>query len=110
MDAPVSGGAVGAAQGTLTVMVGGTEDAFQRAQTCLKDIGKTIIHTGTAGSGQAAKICNNMILGVSMIAISEAFVLAEQLGLTPNKLFEVVTHSSGQCWSMSHYAPVPGLL
>lgn len=110
VDAPVSGGVTGAAEARLTIMVGGTEQAFEQASIILKSIGKKIIHTGIAGSGQAAKICNNMILGISMIAVSEAFTLAEHLGLAPQKLFEVVTNSSGQCWAMSSYAPVPGLL
>jgi len=110
VDAPVSGGAVGAAQAKLTIMVGGTEAAFTEARPILASLGKTIIHAGVAGSGQAAKICNNMILGVSMIAVSEAFTLAENLGLSAEKLFDVVTHSSGQCWAISNYAPVPGLL
>ena len=110
VDAPVSGGVTGANAGTLTFMVGGEERAFQAAKPILSAMGKNIYHTGVAGSGQAAKICNNMILGVSMIAISEAFVLAEQLGLSAQKLFEVVNNSSGQCWAMSHYAPVPGVL
>lgn len=110
VDAPVSGGVMGAARATLTFMVGGTEEGFITAKPILEHLGKTIIFTGKSGSGQAAKICNNMILGVSMIAISEAFTLAEQLGLTPQKLFEVVTNASGQCWAMSHYAPVPGVL
>ena len=110
LDAPVSGGVVSAAAGTLTFLVGGTETAYLTAKPLLSLMGKTIIHTGDAGSGQAAKICNNMILGVSMIAVSEAFTLAQKLGLTPQKLFEVVTHSSGQCWVMNHYVPVPGVL
>ncbi len=110
VDAPVSGGVVGAAQAKLTFMVGGTEEAFTQAKPILSLLGKKIIHTGVAGSGQAAKICNNMILGISMIAVSEAFTLAENLGLSPEKLFEVVTNSSGQCWAMSSYAPVPGLV
>ncbi|WED42721.1 3-hydroxyisobutyrate dehydrogenase [Legionella cardiaca] len=110
VDAPVSGGVAGATAGTLTFMVGGHEEAFLAAKPILEAMGKKIIHTGTAGSGQAAKICNNMILGISMIAISEAFVLAEQLGLSPQKLFEVVSNSSGQCWAMSQYAPVPNVL
>lgn len=110
VDAPVSGGTAGASAGTLTFMVGGDADAFAAAQPILAVMGHKIIHTGTAGSGQAAKICNNMILGTSMIAISEAFVLAEQLQLSPQKLFEVVNSSSGQCWAMSKYAPVPGIL
>lgn len=110
LDAPVSGGVLGAAAGTLTFMVGGDSDTLSRAQPFLAVMGQKIIHTGSAGSGQAAKICNNMILGISMVAISEAFILAEALGLTPQKLFEVVNSSSGQCWAMSKYAPVPGVL
>ncbi|WP_133128576.1 3-hydroxyisobutyrate dehydrogenase [Legionella nagasakiensis] len=110
VDAPVSGGVAGAAAATLTFMVGGPEEYFTRAQPILAQMGKKIIHTGEAGSGQAAKICNNMILGISMIAISEAFILANQLGLSAKKLHEVVTNSSGQCWAMSHYAPVPDVL
>ncbi|WP_131793422.1 3-hydroxyisobutyrate dehydrogenase [Legionella brunensis] len=110
IDAPVSGGVAGATAGTLTFMVGGLEEAFEKAKPVLAAMGKKIIHAGTAGSGQAAKICNNMILGVSMIAISEAFVLAKHLGLSDQKLFDVVTNSSGQCWAMSQYAPVPDVL
>lgn len=110
VDAPVSGGVMGATQAKLTFMVGGTEQAFTQAKPFLTTLGKKIIHTGEAGSGQAAKICNNMILGISMIAVSEAFTLAEHLGLSPEKLFEVVNNSSGQCWAMSNYTPVPGLL
>lgn len=110
LDAPVSGGVKGAASATLTFMVGGTEHAFIQAKPILAHMGKTIIHTGESGSGQAAKICNNMILGISMIAVSEAFTLAEHLGLTPQKLFDVVTHASGQCWVMNNYVPVPGIL
>jgi len=109
-DAPVSGGVAGATAGTLTFMVGGEEKALSKAQPILASMGEKIIHTGSAGSGQAAKICNNMILGISMIAISEAFTLGQKLGLTPEKLFEVVTNASGQCWAMSKYAPVPGVL
>jgi 3-hydroxyisobutyrate dehydrogenase len=110
VDAPVSGGVTGALAATLTFMVGGQLHAFERARPILANMGSKIIHTGPAGSGQASKICNNMILGISMIAISEAFILAEQLGLSAQKLFEVVNNSSGQCWSMSQYAPVSGLL
>lgn len=110
VDAPVSGGTAGATAGSLTFMVGGEDAAVHEAQPILAAMGQKIIHTGTAGSGQAAKICNNMILGISMIAISEAFVLAEQLQLSPQKLFEVVSNSSGQCWAMSKYAPVAGVL
>ncbi|CDZ76022.1 3-hydroxyisobutyrate dehydrogenase [Legionella massiliensis] len=110
VDAPVSGGVAGAAAATLTFMVGGQEQSFDQAKPILTAMGKKIIHTGPAGSGQAAKICNNMILGISMIAISEAFILAENLGLSAQKLFEVVGNSSGQCWAMSQYVPVPGIL
>ena len=108
LDAPVSGGVGGAAAGTLTFMVGGSPPAFTRAQTILDKMGKTIVHAGGAGTGQAAKICNNMILGISMIAVSEAFVLAEKLGLDHQKLFDISSKSSGQCWSMTTYCPVPG--
>ncbi len=110
VDSPVSGGTAGAALGTLTFMVGGTDAAFQTAYPILTAMGQKIIHAGIAGNGQAAKICNNMILGVSMIAISEAFVLAKQLHLSPEKLFEVVSNASGQCWAMTKYVPVPGIL
>lgn len=110
VDAPVSGGVAGASAATLTFMVGGAEDVLVRANPILSAMGKKIIHAGTAGNGQAAKICNNMILGISMIAVSEAFVLAEKLGLTPKKLFEVVSNASGQCWVMNAYVPVPGVL
>ena len=108
LDAPVSGGVGGAQAGTLTFMVGGGDDAFARARPVLEKMGKTIVHAGGAGNGQAAKICNNMILGVSMIAVSEAFVLAEKLGLDAQKLFDISSKSSGQCWSMTTYCPVPG--
>ena len=108
LDAPVSGGVGGATGGTLTFMVGGSAQAFTRAQTILDKMGKTIVHAGGAGNGQAAKICNNMILGISMIAVSEAFVLAEKLGLDHQKLFDISSKSSGQCWSMTTYCPVPG--
>jgi 3-hydroxyisobutyrate dehydrogenase len=108
LDAPVSGGVGGATAGTLTFMVGGSERAFVRAESILQQMGKTIVHAGGAGNGQAAKICNNMILGVSMIAVSEAFVLAEKLGLDKQKLFDIASKSSGSCWSMVNYCPVPG--
>ena len=108
LDAPVSGGVGGASAGTLTFMVGGSAQAFTRAQSILEKMGKAIVHAGGAGNGQAAKICNNMILGVSMIAVSEAFVLAEKLGLDHQKLFDISSKSSGQCWSMTTYCPVPG--
>jgi 3-hydroxyisobutyrate dehydrogenase len=108
LDAPVSGGVGGAQAGTLTFMVGGSERAFERARSILEKMGKTIVHAGGAGTGQAAKICNNMVLGISMIAVSEAFVLAEQLGLDAQKLFDISSKSSGQCWSLTTYCPVPG--
>ena len=108
IDAPVSGGIAGAHAATLTFMVGGSEAAFARAKPILAQMGKTIVHAGPAGNGQAAKICNNMILGVSMIAVSEAFVLAEKLGLDAQTLFDISSKSSGQCWSMTSYCPVPG--
>ncbi len=110
LDAPVSGGVSGAQSASLTFMVGGSDDAFAQAQSILAAMGKTIVHAGDAGSGQAAKICNNMILGASMIIVSEAFVLAEKLGLSAQKLFEISSKSSGQCWSMTSYCPVPGLV
>ena len=93
---------------TLTFMVGGSDAAFAKAKPFLEAMGKTIVHAGGAGNGQAAKICNNMILGISMIAVSEAFVLAEKLGLDAQKLFDISSKSSGQCWSMTTYCPVPG--
>jgi 3-hydroxyisobutyrate dehydrogenase len=104
----VSGGVGGAQGATLTFMVGGSDAAFGRAKPILEQMGKTIVHAGGSGTGQAAKICNNMILGVSMIAVSEAFLLAEKLGLDAQKLFDISSKSSGQCWSMTSYCPVPG--
>ncbi len=108
LDAPVSGGVAGAQAGTLTFMVGGAEAAFTCAQPLLEAMGKTVIHAGPSGNGQAAKICNNMVLGISMIAVSEAFVLAQRLGLDAQKLFEISSKSSGQCWALTSYCPVPG--
>jgi 3-hydroxyisobutyrate dehydrogenase len=108
IDAPVSGGVGGAQGATLTFMVGGSDAAFARARPILERMGKTIVHAGGAGNGQAAKICNNMILGVTMIAVSEAFLLADKLGLDAQKLFDISSKSSGQCWSMTSYCPVPG--
>jgi 3-hydroxyisobutyrate dehydrogenase len=108
IDAPVSGGTGGAAAGTLTFMAGGSADAFAMAEPILKPMAGRIVHCGDAGAGQAAKICNNMILGVSMIAVGEAFVLAEKLGLSHQALFDVASTSSGQCWSLTSYCPVPG--
>jgi 3-hydroxyisobutyrate dehydrogenase len=108
LDAPVSGGVAGAKAATLTFMVGGTAEAFGRGKPVLERMGKRVVHCGDAGNGQAAKICNNMILGASMIAVSEAFVLGEKLGLSHQALFDVASASSGQCWSLTSYCPVPG--
>ncbi len=108
LDAPVSGGTGGAEAGTLTFMVGGEDAAFERASPLLDIMGATIVHAGGSGSGQAAKICNNMVLGISMIAVSEAFALADKLGLERQKLFDISSKSSGQCWAMTSYCPVPG--
>ncbi|MFJ5369601.1 3-hydroxyisobutyrate dehydrogenase [Bosea sp. CER48] len=108
LDAPVSGGTGGAKAATLTFMVGGAEDAFDKGEPILAKVGRKIVHCGGAGNGQAAKICNNMILGISMIGVSEAFVLAEKLGLAHQALFDVASTSSGQCWSLTTYCPVPG--
>jgi len=108
IDAPVSGGVGGAEAGSLTFMCGGEADAFARAKPFLDIMGKTIVHAGGAGNGQAAKICNNMILAVSMIAVGEAFVLAEKLGLEHQTLFDIATTASGQCWALTSYCPVPG--
>jgi 3-hydroxyisobutyrate dehydrogenase len=108
IDAPVSGGTGGAKGATLTFMCGGEDRAFAAAKPVLEKMGKKIVHCGGAGAGQAAKICNNMILGVSMIAVSEAFALAEKLGLSHQALFDVASTSSGQCWSLTSYCPVPG--
>jgi 3-hydroxyisobutyrate dehydrogenase len=108
VDAPVSGGTGGAKAATLTFMCGGDQKAFTTAKPVLEKMGKRIVHCGGPGAGQAAKICNNMILGVSMIAVSEAFALAEKLGLSHQALFDVASTSSGQCWSLTSYCPVPG--
>jgi 3-hydroxyisobutyrate dehydrogenase len=108
VDAPVSGGTGGAKAATLTFMCGGEEKAFAAARPVLEKMGKKLVHCGGAGAGQAAKICNNMILGISMIAVSEAFTLAEKLGLSHQALFDVASTSSGQCWSLTSYCPVPG--
>lgn len=108
VDAPVSGGTGGAKAATLTFMCGGTEAAFAAARPLLEMMGKKIVHCGGPGNGQVAKICNNMILGISMIGVSEAFVLAEKLGLSHQALFDVASTSSGQCWSLTSYCPVPG--
>jgi 3-hydroxyisobutyrate dehydrogenase len=108
IDAPVSGGTVGAKGATLTFMAGGSVEAFARAEPILSQMGKRVVHCGEAGAGQVAKICNNMILGISMIGISEAFVLAEKLGLSHQALFDVASTSSGSCWALATHCPVPG--
>jgi len=108
LDAPVSGGVGGAEGATLTFMAGGSAAAFETAKPVLEAMGKKVVHCGDAGAGQAAKICNNMILGISMIGVGEAFVLAEKLGLSHQALFDVASTSSGQCWSLTTYCPVPG--
>ncbi len=109
VDAPVSGGIAAAAAGTLTFMVGGDDDAFSRAQPILADMGKAVIHAGANGAGQAAKICNNMLLGATMIATCEAFGLAEKLGLDAQRFYDIASVSSGQSWSMTSYCPVAGV-
>jgi 3-hydroxyisobutyrate dehydrogenase len=108
LDAPVSGGVVGAEAGTLTFMVGGNEEDFATAKPVLEAMGKRLVHCGTPGAGQAAKVCNNMILAVSMIAVSEGFVLGEQLGLSHQALFDVAANATGQCWALTTNCPVPG--
>lgn len=108
IDAPVSGGMMGAEAGTLTFMCGGEDGAFKRAKPILEIMGTNIIHAGGAGNGQAAKACNNMLLGISMIGVSEAFNLADALGLDRQKLFDISSTASGQCWSLNTYCPVPG--
>lgn len=110
VDAPVSGGVAAAMAATLTFMVGGTEENFRRAKQILEHLGKNIIHAGAAGSGEAAKICNNMMLGINMIAVCEAFALAEKLGLAPEKLYEICSTASGQSWSLTKYCPWPGIM
>lgn len=109
VDAPVSGGVGGAAAGTLTFMAGGSDEAFARAAPLFEIMGQKAVHCGEAGAGQSAKICNNMLLGISMIGTCEAFALAEKLGLSAQSLFDVVSTSSGSCWSVNTYCPVPGV-
>lgn len=109
VDGPVSGGIAAAEGGTLTFMVGGTEEAFKRAEPFLSLMGKAVIHAGTAGAGQAAKICNNMLLGASMVATCETFAMARKLGLDLQTFFDISSKASGQCWSMTSYCPVPGV-
>lgn len=109
VDAPVSGGIAAAEAGTLTFMVGGTPEAFSRAEPLLRIMGKAVIHAGAAGSGQAVKICNNMLLGATMVATCEAFALAQKLGLDPEVFYAVSSQASGQSWSMTSYCPLPGV-
>ena len=108
LDAPVSGGVIGAEAGTLTFMIGGEETAFARGRPILEAMGRTIIHAGPSGAGQTAKICNNMMLAASMIAVCEGFALAEKLGLPAQTLFDICSKSTSQCWAMTGYCPVPG--
>lgn len=109
VDAPVSGGIAAAAAGTLTFMVGGSTEAFARAKPILEAMGKAVIHAGAAGNGQAAKICNNMLLAIHMIGTCEAFAMAQKLGLDPQTFYDIASVSSGQNWSMTSYCPVPGV-
>ena len=109
VDAPVSGGIAAANGGTLTFMVGGSDEAFVRAQPILAAMGKAVIHAGAAGTGQAAKICNNMLLAIHMIGTCEAFAMAQKLGLDPQTFYDISSVSSGQCWSMTSYCPVPSV-
>jgi 3-hydroxyisobutyrate dehydrogenase len=109
VDAPVSGGIAAANAGTLTFMVGGSDEGFERARPILEAMGKAVIHAGAAGAGQTAKICNNMLLGASMVATAEAFLLAQKLGLDPQRFYDIASVSSGQCWSMTSYCPLPGV-
>ena len=109
VDAPVSGGIAAAEGGTLTFMVGGSAEGFARAQPILEKMGKAVIHAGDSGAGQAAKICNNMLLGATMAATCETFVLAQKLGLDPQTFFDIASKASGQSWSMTSYCPVPGV-
>ena len=109
VDAPVSGGIAAAASGNLAFMVGGTDKAFALAEPILEPMAKAVIHAGGAGAGQAAKICNNMILGATMIVTCEAFVMAQKLGLDPQVFFDIASNASGQSWSMTSYTPVPGV-
>lgn len=108
LDAPVSGGIAGAENAALTFMVGGSDAAFAKAKPILEAMGKKIVHAGGAGNGQTAKVCNNMVLGIAMIGISEAFVMAEKLGLSAQAMFDIVGSSSGSCWALLNHCPVPG--
>ncbi|MDG6077905.1 3-hydroxyisobutyrate dehydrogenase [Erythrobacter litoralis] len=109
VDAPVSGGIAAANGGTLTFMIGGSDEAFKRAEPVLQDMGKAVIHAGDAGAGQTAKICNNMLLAISMIGTAEAMKMAQKLGLDPQKFYEISSQSSGYCWSLNAYTPMPGV-
>lgn len=109
VDAPVSGGIAAANGGTLTFMVGGTQSAFERAEPVLQAMGKAVIHAGDAGAGQTAKICNNMLLAITMIGTAEAMKMAEKLGLDPQKFYEISSQSSGYNWSLNAYTPLPGV-
>jgi len=110
LDAPVSGGVAGASAGTLTFMVGGSDAAFARGKPIFEGMGRNIVHAGGPGNGQVAKVCNNMILGITMIGISEAFTLGEKLGLDAQKLFDISSKASGSCWAMLNHLPVPGIV
>lgn len=110
LDAPVSGGVAAAKAGTLTIMVGGKEESFELATPILSAMGKKLVYAGPGGNGQAAKICNNLLLAISMVGVCEAFTLAKKLGLDQKKFYEISSNASGQCWSMTSYCPVPGIL
>ncbi|MGF1608560.1 MAG: 3-hydroxyisobutyrate dehydrogenase [Kiloniellales bacterium] len=110
LDAPVSGGVAGAEAGTLTFMAGGSKEAFERAKPLLEAMGRKVVHAGGPGNGQVAKVCNNMILGITMIGVAEAFTLGEKLGLEPKTLFEISSTASGSCWAMLNHLPVPGIV
>ena len=110
LDAPVSGGVAGADAGTLTFMAGGSEGAFARGKPLFEAMGRTIVHAGGPGNGQAAKVCNNMILGITMIGIAEAFTLGQKLGLDPKIFFDISSKASGSCWAMLNHNPVPGIV
>lgn len=110
VDAPVSGGVKGAEAATLTIMVGGALSTYEKAKPILSTLGQRIIHAGGPGMGQAAKICNNLLLAISMLGVSESFTLAQSLGLDPNVFFDISSHSSGQCWAMTSYCPVPNII
>ena len=110
LDAPVSGGVVGAEAGTLTFMVGGSAEVLERARPVLEAMGKNIVHAGASGSGQAAKLCNNMMLGISMIGTSEAFTMGQKLGLNPQTLFDIISTASGSCWALQNHLPIPGIV